>query len=221
MPVGGKKQVNELIDKEMIYPEEAFKKKIKGTVLIHTAVNEKGIPFDTKILKSIHPELNREALRLFEKIEWIPAQSANMPTEGEKLIRVKFSIKRYKRLQAKRREIIYKHEADTSFKIYELQEVDSFPKFKKMKGASGIESYITENLIYPEMALRNSITGYVSLQYIIEESGNVTNVRIIKSLAYCNAEAVRLLSEMQFYPALKQGKRVRCKAEYTINFGFK
>ena len=56
--------------------------------------------------------------------------------------------------------------------------VDEMPTFKS--GAADITKYLSENLEYPRDALVNGIGGTVYVNFIISESGAVSNVQILR-----------------------------------------
>ncbi len=53
-----------------------------------------------------------------------------------------------------------------------------------------------ENLIYPEAAKSNDITGKVTLEFKLDKLGNISDIKVVKGIGYgCDEEAIRLLKE--------------------------
>ncbi len=83
-----------------------------------------------------------------------------------------------------------------------------------------IESFIQENLQYPEAAKAAGIAGKVKLRAIVEADGLVSGVRIVKSdVPELEAEAIRLVMSMPpWTPAKLKEKTVRAFKEIIIPF---
>lgn len=63
----------EFIDNNIIHPESASEKNISGTVYVHVAIDAKGKATSISIFKELHPDLDKEAIRVIQKIEtWLP-----------------------------------------------------------------------------------------------------------------------------------------------------
>jgi TonB family protein len=71
---GGGAQWLRFLNKTLKYPESAWKKKIEGTVLVQFVVDEEGNPIEIKVIKSVNPELDAEAVRVISQSkDWEPA----------------------------------------------------------------------------------------------------------------------------------------------------
>lgn len=65
-------------------------------------------------------------------------------------------------------------------------------------------SYIYDNLRYPKEAYDENIQGRVVVQYLVDKTGNIDSVRIVKSKdPYLDAEAVRIVTS---FPKFTPGK---------------
>lgn len=91
-------------------------------------------------------------------------------------------------------------------------------------GSAGYQDYLRSNLSYPMDCRENGIQGRVTVIFIIEKDGSITNVGVLGEGAHSSldAEAVRMISKM---PKLKEpkrdGKPVRVAATLPINFRLK
>lgn len=98
--------------------------------------------------------------------------------------------------------------------------VDKMPKFPG--GQVSIFDYISNNLQYPEKAQKNKTQGTVHVNFVVNEIGDIENVRIKKGLPKddgCNEEAIRLVSDMpKWTPGYQNGRAV--KVSYTIPVRF-
>ena len=61
------------------------------------------------------------------------------------------------------------------------------------------KKFISENLKYPEEAIKNKIEGTVVIKYAIDYQGKVKDVKVIKGLGYgCDEEAIRVIKKLRF-----------------------
>ncbi len=66
--------LNKFLAKNLVYPREAQRKNIEGRVIIDFVVQTDGTLDDYKLVKSVYPALDYEALRVIAKMpKWIPA----------------------------------------------------------------------------------------------------------------------------------------------------
>jgi protein TonB len=85
-------------------------------------------------------------------------------------------------------------------KIYvNVKEMPEFPG-----GITALMKYISDNLIYPEEAIRNNVQGRVVLKFVVEPDGTVGRTEIISGIDQAlNDEAVRVVKSL---PTFKPGK---------------
>ena len=89
MPVfpGGKEALGTYISKSVKYPEEARKERIQGKVFVSFVVAKDGNVKQSKIERSIHPTLDKEALRVINSLPtWKPGKQRG------KLVNVRFTV---------------------------------------------------------------------------------------------------------------------------------
>lgn len=102
--------------------------------------------------------------------------------------------------------------------VYELSEVDKAPVFAKgkMKSQDFMRLYQT----YPESAFEANIGGTVKLEYIVDASGEVKDIKVKDSINEAlNKEAIRVAELFPYYsPAEKDGKAVSVKLQYPVTF---
>jgi len=74
---------------------------------------------------------------------------------------------------------------------------------------------------YPEFAQRIHQPGYVTFEYIIEEDGSISNIRIIEARPHgfgFEAAAMKVFPKWRFKPDQKEGKSVRTEDSYALVF---
>lgn len=87
-------------------------------------------------------------------------------------------------------------------------------------GYPAFYQYIANNLKYPEQARKMGVEGKVFVQFVLDEQGNITEVKTVKGIgAGCDAEAIRVISESpQWKPAMQRGKKVKQRIIIPIVF---
>lgn len=89
-------------------------------------------------------------------------------------------------------------------------------------GDAALMRFISEHVVYPEEAYKNNIEGKVVVQFIIEETGKVGEVKVARSVSEeLDREAVRVMKLLpDFNPAHNAlGRPV--KVWYTLPVTFK
>lgn len=86
-------------------------------------------------------------------------------------------------------------------------------------GKEEIKRYISDNLVYPEAAIREKISGTVWLSAEINDNGAVTAVEVEKGLGHgCDEEAIRLILGLRYGGATNRGIRLRVRHRFRIHF---
>ena len=93
-------------------------------------------------------------------------------------------------------------------KVYDF--VEQMPAFPG--GEAALLKFIEAHLKYPSIALEQGTEGKVTLRFVVTGSGEVGEVKVIKSLdPYCDREAIRVVKSLpRFIPGKQQGKAVAC-----------
>jgi len=89
--------------------------------------------------------------------------------------------------------------------------------------ASKLMSFIGHNLQYPEIAREEKIEGVVVLSFVVTDSGQIDQVRVLRDIGGgCGQEAKRILTEMPpWQPAIFKGKQVSTQFTLPITFGLR
>tara|TARA_R110002096_G_scaffold97694_23_gene217895 strand:- start:1566 stop:3170 length:1605 start_codon:yes stop_codon:yes gene_type:complete len=91
--------------------------------------------------------------------------------------------------------------------------VEEMPKL--IGGLVGLQSKVQ----YPKMAARAGIEGRVTIQFIVNESGDVENPRVISGIGGgCDEEALKVISEAKFEPGIQRGRPARVQYSIPIVF---
>ncbi len=104
-----------------------------------------------------------------------------------------------------------------SKKVY--NSVEQMPEFPG--GAAAMMRYLQENIKYPPEAAKNNIEGRVIVQFVIDETGQVGEVKVVRPVSEeLDAEAVRVVKTFpKFEPGRQDGEAV--SVWYTLPVMFK
>ena len=96
-----------------------------------------------------------------------------------------------------------------------FQVVEDMPTFP-----GDINKWLGKNVKYPVIAQENNIQGRVTVQFVIERDGSITDVKVVRGVdASLDKEAVRVVQSMpKWKPGKQRGKPVRVAYTLPINF---
>ena len=105
------------------------------------------------------------------------------------------------------------------------KEASAYPPYEYERvsfvgGNEALQSFIADNLVYPELCRENIVEGSVKAKLFINKDGEVTNFEILQSLdELCDAEVERVINTMpKWKPAKYNGHSIPSKI--IINFRF-
>jgi TonB family protein len=204
------------------YPNISLKQKQQGVVTIEFNADLEGNITNYSISNSVSKELDSAAISIFKLILWKPATSIGKPIAGTSEFQIKYNIKSFNK-NAKKRGYFHipapTYGSDTSLKIYQFKQLDTFPKVILTSNASSIQQYIYNNLTYPDAASKLALSGAVEISFIIETNGLPSNITPISYLGGgCTEEAIRIIESINWQPGILKNKSVRSYHTITISF---
>jgi protein TonB len=107
-----------------------------------------------------------------------------------------------------------KHEEEN--KVFDIvEEMPSFPG-----GMAALNKYLHDNVHYPVVAQENGVQGRVTISFVVEKDGSVTDVKVAKSVdPSLDKEALRVVKSMpRWTPGKQNGATVRVKYNVPVNF---
>ena len=75
-----------------------------------------------------------------------------------------------------------------------------------------------QNPSYPDIAKQARVQGIVILEAIIDPAGNVTNVRVLRSIPLLDNSAIAAVRQWKYEPTLLNGVPVPIVMTVTVNF---
>ena len=96
--------------------------------------------------------------------------------------------------------------------------VENYPEFPG--GMKAFYKYVSDNMKYPSQARKMGVEGRVFIQFVVDEKGNLSEVKAIKGIgAGCDEEAERVLRESpKFIPGRQRGRPVKVRMVMPIVF---
>ncbi len=192
--------IENYLSDHLLYPKPAVDSLLEGKVILKFIVNANGTLKNIKIVKSVHPLLDSEAVRVVENMPtWIPGRK-----EGNK-VNTYFTM-------------------PVSFKLNETLRdsiclsPDIAPKFRGK--SDGLCLFVHSNTEYPPKALQNNIQGDVAVKLIIDKEGKISQSYVTRTNdTIFNSAILTMLQKNPIWnPAIKNGKPIASKL--NLNFTF-
>jgi periplasmic protein TonB len=90
---GGLEAMMKFIQKKTRYPSSAKRLNIDGTVFVSFVVNGDGSVSDVEVLRGIHPDCDKEAMRVISLLpDWIGGKQNGFPVAVKLALPIKFSL---------------------------------------------------------------------------------------------------------------------------------
>lgn len=101
-------------------------------------------------------------------------------------------------------------------KVFDVVEV--MPSFPGGQGA--LLSYLSSHVKYPVVAQENGVQGRVTVSFVVERDGSITDVHVVRSVdPSLDREAARVVSSMpNWQPGKQNGSAVRVKFNVPVQF---
>lgn len=235
---GGMSALMQYMAKSIKYPAEAQAQKEEGRVIASFIVRKDGSLSDIKIVRSVAPSLDKEALRVLSAMpKWKPGQQRGEAVNVRFTVPVVFKLNKPEAPKAEEiknsdlEEVVVvgygnknnSHPEAVGIKTGDTESVfkvvETMPKFPG--GIAGLMKYLARSIKYPVIAQENKEQGRVILKMIVGKDGSISNIEVLRSIsASLDAEAIRVVSNMpKWEPGLQRGQAVA--VEYTLPITFK
>jgi len=96
-----------------------------------------------------------------------------------------------------------------------VEEMPAYPG-----GDAALMAFLQKNIKYPQIAKENGISGVVYVSFIVDKSGKVTEVKVVRGVdSFLDKEAIRVVSSLSGYsPGKQRGKPVPVQFTLPIRF---
>ena len=98
--------------------------------------------------------------------------------------------------------------------------VDNMPTFGNDGDLNSFRTYVMSNVRYPAEAMKRKITGKVVVSFTIDESGKLTDVKILQTPdQLLSQEVIRVVSQSPAWaPGKQDGKAVKVRLTIPVDF---
>lgn len=215
---GGDKALTEWLKENMNYPKEAQEKSIQGKIYVSFIVEKDGSISDTKIVRSIDPLLDAEAIRIIKTMpKWEPGKNdKGDPARCRFTQPIVFRIDDAQRNTEKAEKPKETTEKESEGTPIKFGKIPSFPG-----GDKTLDEWIGKNIKYPPEAQKDKIQGKVYVSFFVEKDGSISNAEVVKGAhPQLDEEAIRLVNSMpKWNPATtEEGEEIRCSMTLPVLF---
>lgn len=209
---GGMVELMNYISSNVRYPADALAAGIEGRVTTMFIIERDGTLSNVQILRGIDPSLDAEALRVIRSMPtWKPGYQNDKPVRTRYTVPVNFRIQSSEKTSQINPPYIDENG------IYQV--VEKMPEFPG--GVQALMSYIKDNLRYPEDAKAAGIKGRVTVQFVVNKDGSISNICKLRGVEpSLDAEALRIVASMPTWsPGMQDGEAVAVR--YTVRITFR
>ncbi|NNF59574.1 MAG: energy transducer TonB, partial [Rhodothermaceae bacterium] len=98
-------------------------------------------------------------------------------------------------------------------------EPEIFEVVENMPEPIGGIAAIQSNIQYPEMARRAGIEGRVFVQFVVDEQGRPSEIRVVRGIGGgCDEAAVEAVRQARFTPGRQRGRPVKVRMSLPVTF---
>ena len=203
---------------QITYPEIAKKNGVQGRVTLQFTIDTTGTVTDIKVLRGVDSSVDKEAVRVLSMSpKWEPGVQRGKKVKVIYTFPIIFSL-------PKGNECIGFENADQSTGQNEMSfdEVQEKPTFQG-GGPMDFTKWVFSQITYPAIAKKNGVQGRVVLKFMIDTTGTVKNVRVIRGVdSSLDNEAKRVVSmSPKWEPGKIDGKPVNVTYTFPVVFSLK
>ena len=211
---GGPQALFTWLSQNVKYPAIAEENGVEGRVIVTFVVERDGSIADVRVVKSVDPSLDKEAVRVVKSMpRWIPGKHKGSA------VRVKYTVPVTFKLSGEAEIERMKNNQNVAVK----KRTTEFPKFPGGKEAQN--EWILKNLKYPKES-KNLKQFTVAMNCYVEVDGSLTDVRVASRGLHDDGidpafgkEAIRVIESMpRWIPGQINGKNVRMQTKIFVTF---
>jgi TonB family protein len=208
---GGVSALRTFIQNSIKYPVAALENYIQGRVYVKFVITKTGIVINPEIARSLDPTLDKEAIRVVGSLpKWKPGKQGGVNVDVYYTVPVSFQLET--KLINENLKVVPNTGSDTYTVV---EEMPQFPG-----GTEALKTFVNSTMKYPTLALENGIQGKVTVKFVVDKTGSVTNARLYRIVdPSLNKEALRIVEAMpKWIPGKQKGEAVDVTLEMPINF---
>lgn len=200
------------------YPEEARKAGISGTTYITFTVSEDGSLKGIAVKKGFNAACDAEALRVVKLMpKWKPGTKDGKAVAAETVLPIKFALDGDGKAKKSQPSEAKTDKNEAGKEVFTV--VENMPEFPG--GREEMAKYLASAVKYPEEARKAGLQGTVYVTFVVEETGKVSNVKVLRGFnKACDESAMNAVKSMpNWNPGTQRGEAV--KVQYNLPVKFK
>lgn len=188
------------------YPEIAHAARVQGAVVVRAVVDADGEATQVDVVQGIHDVLDQEARRVVQEMTFKPGYQNGMPVRAQVKVPVRFELDENN------------HPVHGKAAPAELPETATGPFDRPPRLIGGLMA-LQQEVRYPREAKKKEIAGKVYVRCVVSEEGVPKGVHVTQPVhPLLDIESVRVVREMRFEPAIKDGENVPVQMTLPVTF---
>jgi TonB family protein len=218
--VGGKEHFEQVLQTQLSLPKTILTSNFDTKLTTFFDVDSTGKAINIKVDGQVNNVLRNELIRIFNFFRFY--KTINLLNESRPyFLFFNLSTQKYNQYFKQKNKFTLKKQlpADSSYILF--SKADKSPEYYK-NGEDGLADFILTTIEYPKLAVEKSVQGTVIIEFVIETNGYITNINIKQGVnTGCSEEAIRLIKQTKWQPAIVNNKFVRYKTNYPITFSLR
>jgi protein TonB len=218
IPIGGKAQMEQVLQTQLNLPKTLLTTSFHKQVTAYFDLDSAGNAINVHLEDGLNNLMRSEVRRMlhFMKFNHTHKQADVQPY----FLVFNLSSEKYRHyFKQKNRHKLKVMNADSSYVVY--TRADKAPEYYR-NGDEGLSEFILSEIQYPKVAVQRGIEGTVVIEFVVETNGYITDINVKKGLnGGCTEEAISLIKQTRWQPAVFNNKMVRYRMNYPITFNLR
>jgi TonB family protein len=218
IPVGGREEFEQVLQTQLNLPKTLLNSSFHAQVTAYFDLDSSGKAINVQLDGGMNNLLRQEVKRMLNFLKFKRTHKAD-DVQPYFLVFNISGEKYAKYFKQKNRHKVKHPSADSSFIIY--TRADKAPEYYR-NGDEGLAEFILSEIRYPKVAIERGIEGTVITEFVVETNGYITGITVKKGLnGGCTEEALNLIRQTKWQPAILNNKLVRYRMNYPITFNLR
>jgi periplasmic protein TonB len=215
LPIGGREQLEQVLETQLTLSPMLLGSYFEPELTVYFDLDSLSKPVNVKLVGSTNNLLRKEIARILGFFKFKRLVNAH---NDPFFFTFKLTAEKYSKYVKQKSKYKVKKEllADSSYIVY--SKADKAPEYYK-NGDEGLAAFVLNSMEYPSLAIRQSVEGTVVIEFVVETNGYITDINVKQQVgAGCTEEALKVIKQTRWQPAILNNKLVRYKTYYPITF---
>jgi TonB family protein len=198
------------------YTADAMRARVEGVVTLEGVVQPDGSITQIRVKKALNPGLDQEAIKAVKQWRFEPG------TKDGKPVAVRVALEMTFTLRDKPSQPVFPAPPVVSGDAGGKGRTEAGGVYKPGAGVSAPVAVKQVKPQYTAAAREAKVSGIVQLECVVETTGSVGDVKVVKSLDEgLDQEAIKAVKQWRFTPGQKDGKPVPVRVALEMTFTLK